>query len=247
MKQTIALISLLLLSTACVVTPPTNFPVDNVEVHGSIEPRVHFGSRSQVSIWLHPEYALPDAYTIAQNHCRGFGLWADPFTDWAYNSPTPRILNYNCIGRRPRVLYPHIRRQPRISRPHIVRPPRRGTIAPTRPRKPWYRRDPIVRRPRVITPEVRHPRRPSIGRDREVGKPWEYNRRKNPIVTPRPTRPRTEVGKPWEHKEKPNFTRNRGSNRSTERRTTFNRTRKTERPATKSTRSSKSRRSTLSL
>lgn len=249
MKTTFTLISLLLLSTACVVTPPTHLPPDSVEVHGSIEPRVHFGSRSRVSIWLHPQYSLPDAYVLAQDHCRSFGLWADPYRDWAFNSPNPRILNYNCIGRRPIVVYPHIRRPRHINRPPVViRPPRRGTIAPTRPpKRPWYRPRPIYTEPRVETPEVRPPRRPGRDRRSEIGKPWEHNDRKEEVYQ-RPER-RREFGKPWEYKRKKDQGERDRSYSRPSRRNTFTRTTKSKPSLERTNKSSSKRpkRSTLSL
>ena len=224
MKHTIAnklilLATLVLATTACVVTPPTHLPPQSVEMRGSIEPRVQFGSRSQVSIWLHPQYALPDAYVIAQNHCRRWGLWADPYNDWAFSSPDPRVLNYHCARRRPVIVYPHVTRHPHVNRhpryrrqPVVVNPPRRREIAPPAGR-PWGRPRPApnVRPPRVITPEVRQPRRPTLvpQTQTEVGKPWEYNTNKN--ISPR--RPKTEVGKPWEYNTNKNQTRGRNFER----------------------------------
>ena len=214
MKYTIAL--LLLSTAACVVTPPTHMPTHRVDVTESIEPRVQFGSRTQVSVWLHPQFAAPDAYIVAQRHCRRWGLNADPFNNWAYSTSDPRVLNYYCVRRRPVIVYPHVNTHPNwrnrrpvvvdrpaivdrqpviVDRPVIVNPspPRRRTIAP--PTNSWSRPKPVIK-----TPEVIEPRRPSIGTTTEVGKPWEYNN--NSMTSP--SSPNTEIGKPWEHNNNKN-------------------------------------------
>ena len=208
--KTLALLGMALALQACVVAPPivdgtfNSGPGINDEF-GFVEPRVHFGNRSTVRVWLHPNYALPDAYDLALGHCRQFGLWARPYRDWNYQTSTGRFLNYNCIRNRPNISRLHINRRPQVQYP------RRGTVAPrrpvvTRPRpghqrpvfnSPSGRPQPVYSRPQNRRPTVT-PTRPSHN---EVGKPWQHNPNKGSVNT-RPDRPRpskTEIGKPWTH------------------------------------------------
>ena len=214
--KTLILFGMAMTLQACVVGPPI---VDGTYTSGTgvgvdydyVEPRVHYGTRSSVRVWLHPNYALPDAYDLAMNHCRRYGLWPRPYRDWSYQTSSGRYLNYNCVGRRPNVSRLHIHR-----RPVVNYHPRRGTVAPNRPvvGRPVNSRP--HHRPNVTSPSGRPrpvysppPRRGSIAPPKkEVGKPWEHNPNKGSIHT-RPTPSKNEVGKPWTHNPSKNTISNR--------------------------------------
>lgn len=206
--KTMLLFGLAMILQACVVGPPL---VDGTYSTGAdieydyVEPRVHFGTRSTVRVWLHPNYALPDAYDLALNHCRRYGLWPRPRRDWTYQTSRGRYLNYSCVGRRPNISRVHIHRRPWVNYR------RRGTIAPpsnrpvvgrpvsrpvTRPGRPNYTSPSGRPRPVYSAPP---PRRGTIAPPaNEVGMPWEHNPNKG-SVNKRPRPSKNEVGKPWEH------------------------------------------------
>ena len=189
MKNLILIFTLLIVS-GCVLTPTNQIPID---IEGSIEPRLYRGSRSSVRVWLHPQYALEDAYFIAQGHCARWDLWANPYnSNWAINSPDPRFLNYHCVRNRPILAYPHIRR------PGVRRPiQRRGTFSP-RNQRPRINNRNRIRTPRV-TPRTQpraipkrrstfgtsNTRRPTFG----TTSPTIANRRpvRPPSITTRPS------------------------------------------------------------
>ncbi len=114
-------ILILLTSTmlmGCVVSPDWNTGVGvgvGVDtgvgvnpVDGSLLPRVHVGSRTGLSVWLHPNYVVADAYTVAAEHCSRFGLNARPARNWDIFSNRPRYLDYTCVSYRPVLAFPHI-------------------------------------------------------------------------------------------------------------------------------------------
>lgn len=204
--KTLILFGMAMTLQACVVGPPLvdGGPYDTGVDVDYIEPRVHYGTRSSVRVWLHPNYALPDAYDLALNHCRRYGLWARPYRDWNYQTSSGRFLNYNCVRRRPNVSRLHIHRRP------VVNYQRRGTVAPNRPHRPVIGRPVNSRpghRPNVTSPSGRprpnysppFQRRGNIAPpNNEVGKPWQHNPNKGSIHN-RPGPSKNEVGKPWEH------------------------------------------------
>jgi hypothetical protein len=181
-----------------------------VGVGGDFGPRVHLGSRSAVTVWLHPNFHVYDAYPIAQRHCSRWGFFASPGSNWSISASSSRYLDYTCVRRRPHLAYPHYRRSGTINT-------RRGNYSrgPVKNRRydksyPNYPRRVITPKP---LPRVKAPvrRRGTFGRTYnppqgrratvERGKPWEHNSRKGGVVTA-PTRKKVVVerGKPWEHK-----------------------------------------------
>lgn len=196
----------LLMGTGCVMTPTGDIYSAPVDVEaGEFGPRVHLGSRSAVTVWLHPNFHVYDAYPIAQRHCSRWGFFARPRADWSITTGQSRYLDYTCVRSRPHLAYPHFRRNVR----------RGGYGRNTRRYDRNYPNYPNNRR-RVITPKplprVTNPprRRGTFGRTYtppqgrrttvERGKPWEHNRRKGGVITS-PVRKKVVVerGKPWEH------------------------------------------------
>jgi hypothetical protein len=211
-KATLATIALLFLGTGCVMTPTGDIydePVilDDGFVDTAVDvqfaPRVHFGSRSAVSVWLHPNFYVYDAYPIAQRHCARWGLFARPRRDWALSARSARYLDYTCVSRRPTLAFPHFRRPGHRSPWIRSRPNNRRVYTP----KPVPRHNPIPARRRgtfgrTVQPNPAPPSRSTVV---ERGKAWEHNANKKPIRSWRGRRPapkpRTVVerGKAWEH------------------------------------------------
>lgn len=214
---TVPLLSLFL-GTGCVMTPTGDIVTAPVDVGADvaigsegvgIEPRIHIGSRSAVTVWLHPNYYVYDAYPVAQRHCARWGMFARPRRDWSYNARAARYLDYTCVRNRPTLAYPHFRRGHRYHhvpgrRTRYDRPHRRGRRIYTP--KPRPRVQPPRRRGtfgRIHNP----PTAPKRGVVVERGKPWEHNGKKKKIGS-FPTRPKKNIvverGKPWEHNRNKN-------------------------------------------
>jgi|GEM_PF-4116450 len=220
MKKIILTLSLALMGTGCVMSPDGNFypsPNVGVGVGGAsvdITPRVFNGSRSNVTVWLHPTYSVADAYPIAQQHCNRWGFYARPSYDWSASARIERRLNYTCVRYRPVLSGPHVVIGSPFYRNHyrhwhtsgrgsrVV--PRRGRFGRARggrviTPKPNTRYTPPARRRgtlgRIFKPTA--PRKTVIQR----GKPWQHNRNKNVIPNPGTT---VQRGKPWQHNKNKN-------------------------------------------
>jgi len=232
MKKIVLTLSIAWMATACVMTPDAGlYPAPNVEVgvgvnSGDFNPRIYNGTRSSVSVWLHPTYTVADAYPIAQAHCSRWGFYARPSYDWIVSTSFERRLNYSCVSYRPVLSGPHIiigspfyrnhyshwhngrrygNRHPRrgtFGRGHIRNNGRtnnrrsgRGTVYTPKPTPrhvvPSRKRGTFGR---VINPTTPAPRDTTVQR----GKPWEHNKSKNKVVSPRPDTT-IQRGKPWEH------------------------------------------------
>jgi len=212
MKKIILTLSLALMGTGCVMSPDGNFypsPNVGVGVGGAsvdITPRIFNGSRSNVTVWLHPTYTVADAYPLAQQHCNRWGFYARPSYDWSASARIERRLNYTCVRYRPVLSGPHIVIGSPFYRNHYrhwhTAGRRNGRVIPRRGRvitpKPRTRYTPPTRRRGtfgrgVFTPKpVVKPRKTVVQR----GKPWQHNRNKNVIPNPGTT---VQRGKPWQH------------------------------------------------
>lgn len=215
MKTILLLALTALIGTGCVMTPTGDFYGGAVE--GDYSPRVYTGSRSSVTVWLHPTYVVADAYPIAQAHCSRWGFYARPTYDWSISASIERRLDYSCVRYRPVLSGPHIiigspfyRSHYRHwhGRSHYRSPHRRRHYGRDGYDRPVYTPKPVPRH----YPKYRAPRRRgTFGRRRspkdtrlQRRKPWEHNRAKNqPIGNPgRGTT--VQRGKPWEHNRSKN-------------------------------------------
>ncbi len=210
----LSLATSLFLATGCVMTPTGEIisPPVSIDAGVSLGPRVHVGTRSSVSVWLHPSYIVSDAYPIAQNHCSRWGMYAKPRYDWSLSSSDERYLDYVCVGRRPYLSDIHIiggRHHRRYYRSHRRHYPSRRVYTP----KPIPRVGPVRRR-RTFgqssgygSSKPRGSVRGGLGRRSvERGKAWEHNTKKSRIRSSRPSysprRTFNERGKAWEHNAK---------------------------------------------
>jgi len=225
MKKILLTLSVAWLTSGCVLSPDGNFyPAPNLDVgvgvggNVDIAPRIFNGTRSNVTVWLHPTYTVADAYPIAQAHCARWGFYARPTFDWRGSATIERRLNYSCVNYRPVLSGPHIIVGSPFYRNHYRhwhngrrfgrRYPRRGTIGGRVNSRPY-------RSNRVYTPKTR-PRytpparrgtfgrvlspsqtRPPVTRTQR-GKPWERNVNKNKAIIPNPGTT-VQRGKPWEN------------------------------------------------
>lgn len=192
----------LMFGTGCVMTPTGEIITAPVNVEAGVElgPRVHVGTRSGVTVWLHPNYVVSDAYPIAQTHCSRWGMYARPRYDWSISARDARYLDYTCVRRRPYLAAPHIiiggghHRRNHYRRGRDYRHSPRRVYTP----KPLPRVEPVRRRGtfgRTYTPS------PKRGTVVERGKPWEHNKNKGGVYYPSKPKRGTVVerGKPWEH------------------------------------------------
>ncbi|MGH1469278.1 MAG: hypothetical protein ACRBBP_10445 [Bdellovibrionales bacterium] len=193
----------LTLGTGCVMTPTGEIitaPV-NVDAEIGFNPRVHVGTRSGVTVWLHPTFVVSDAYPIAQTHCSRWGMYARPRYDWSISASEARYLDYTCVRRRPYLASPHIiigggryHRRGHYRNGRSYRNSPRRVYTP----KPVPRVEPVRRRGtfgRIFKPS---PKRSTVV---ERGKPWEHKRDKGGVAYPSKPKRGTVVerGKPWEH------------------------------------------------
>jgi hypothetical protein len=223
MKKILSTLTLTLMMSGCVISPDRDFyPDSNLDVSvgagADFNPRIYNGTRSNVSVWLHPTYTVADAYPIAQAHCSRWGFYARPSNDWSISTSYERRLNYSCVSYRPVLSGPHIiigspfyrnhYRHWHHGRGHVrgrvqprrgtfgrggIRNGRRGTVYTPKP-TPRHS-SPSVRRGtfgRVFKPSAPATQNTTVQR----GKPWEHNKNKNTIPNPGTT---VQRGKPWEH------------------------------------------------
>lgn len=226
MKKILLALSIAWMTSGCVLSPDGNFyPAPNVDVGVDADfdtnPRVFNGSRSSVTVWLHPTYTVADAYPLAQAHCSRWGFYARPSYDWTVSTSFERRLNYSCVTYRPILSGPHIIVGSPFYRNHYRHWHNQGRYGRTYPRRGTFGRGEVIhnRSGRVHTPKPvpRHRapvvrRRGTFGRvlnpvnpaprDTTVqrGKPWEHNRNKNKVVIPNPGTT-VQRGKPWEHNQ----------------------------------------------
>lgn len=89
---------LLIITSACVMTPTGEIIAPPVGVNATVDltPHYVFRSRSNVTISIGPDYTISDAFILADNHCSSYGYFAVPVRDWDFRYDSVRRLEYYC-------------------------------------------------------------------------------------------------------------------------------------------------------